>query len=283
MNTIWIVMPILIILMFLLGIGLKVESFKEVFRRPKAVLVGTFAQIILLPAVAFGVASFFELPPLFFMGMMLIACSPGGSSSNVFSMLAKGDVALSITLTAISSVVTLFTIPVIMGYVAQYVSVNSGMEISLPVGKLLVQNILLVFLPMLAGVLFKLWKKDMAQKVEKVLGKLAFPALMILASVFFFQYPDEIISNFSLLGVSVSVLILSCMLLGVVSAYLFGLKSPQRRTIVIEVGMQNAAQAIAIASSPFVFNSGPMAIPAIIYALMMNVFLLLYVAYSRRS
>lgn len=276
-------MPILIILMFLLGIGLKVESFKEVFRRPKAVLVGTFAQIILLPAVAFGVASFFELPPLFFMGMMLIACSPGGSSSNVFSMLAKGDVALSITLTAISSVVTLFTIPVIMGYVAQYVSVNSGMEISLPVGKLLVQNILLVFLPMLAGVLFKLWKKEMAQKVEKVLGKLAFPALMILASVFFFQYPDEIISNFSLLGVSVSVLILSCMLLGVVSAYLFGLKSPQRRTIVIEVGMQNAAQAIAIASSPFVFNSGPMAIPAIIYALMMNVFLLLYVAYSRRS
>lgn len=283
MNTIWIVMPILIILMFLLGIGLKVESFKEVFRRPKAVLVGTFAQIILLPAVAFGVASFFELPPLFFMGMMLIACSPGGSSSNVFSMLAKGDVALSITLTAISSVVTLFTIPVIMGYVAQYVSVNSGMEISLPVGKLLVQNILLVFLPMLAGVLFKLWKKEMAQKVEKVLGKFAFPALMILASVFFFQYPDEIISNFSLLGVSVSVLILSCMLLGVVSAYLFGLKSPQRRTIVIEVGMQNAAQAIAIASSPFVFNSGPMAIPAIIYALMMNVFLLLYVAYSRRS
>lgn len=283
MNTIWIVMPILIILMFLLGIGLKVESFKEVFRRPKAVLVGTFAQIILLPAVAFGVASFFELPPLFFMGMMLIACSPGGSSSNVFSMLAKGDVALSITLTAISSVVTLFTIPVIMGYVAQYVSVNSGMVISLPVGKLLVQNILLVFLPMLAGVLFKLWKKDMAQKVEKVLGKFAFPALMILASVFFFQYPDEIISNFSLLGVSVSVLILSCMLLGVVSAYLFGLKSPQRRTIVIEVGMQNAAQAIAIASSPFVFNSGPMAIPAIIYALMMNVFLLLYVAYSRRS
>ncbi|MBR2947512.1 MAG: bile acid:sodium symporter family protein [Bacteroidales bacterium] len=283
MNTIWIVMPILIILMFLLGIGLKVESFKEVFRRPKAVLVGTFAQIILLPAVAFGVASFFELPPLFFMGMMLIACSPGGSSSNVFSMLAKGDVALSITLTAISSVVTLFTIPVIMGYVAQYVSVNSGMEISLPVGKLLVQNILLVFLPMLVGVLFKLWKKEMAQKVEKVLGKLAFPALMILASVFFFQYPDEIISNFSLLGVSVSVLILSCMLLGVVSAYLFGLKSPQRRTIVIEVGMQNAAQAIAIASSPFVFNSGPMAIPAIIYALMMNVFLLLYVAYSRRS
>lgn len=276
-------MPILIILMFLLGIGLKVESFKEVFRRPKAVLVGTFAQIILLPAVAFGVASFFELPPLFFMGMMLIACSPGGSSSNVFSMLAKGDVALSITLTAISSVVTLFTIPVIMGYVAQYVSVNSGMEISLPVGKLLVQNILLVFLPMLAGVLFKLWKKEMAQKVEKVLGKFAFPALMILASVFFFQYPDEIISNFSLLGVSVSVLILSCMLLGVVSAYLFGLKSPQRRTIVIEVGMQNAAQAIAIASSPFVFNSGPMAIPAIIYALMMNVFLLLYVAYSRRS
>lgn len=283
MNTIWIVMPILIILMFLLGIGLKWESFKEVANRPLAVIVGSFAQIVLLPAIAFGVAYFFDLPPVFFMGLLLVACSPGGSSSNVFSMLAKGDVALSVTLTAISSVVTLFTIPVIMGFVANYVSVSSGMEIVLPVGKLLVQNILLLFVPMLAGVLFKVWKEEAALKVEKFLSKCAFPALMILASVFFIQYPEEIAANFSLLGTSVSVLILICMGLGGLISAVFKLSQAQRRTIVIEVGMQNAAQAIAIATSPFVFNNGEMAIPAIIYALMMNVLLLLYVAFLKKK
>ncbi len=283
MNTIWIVMPILIILMFLLGIGLKLESFKEILKRPLAVTVGSFSQIVLLPAAAFAIAYIFDLPPVFFMGVMLVACSPGGSSSNVFSMLAKGDVALSVTLTAISSVVTLFTIPLIMGFVANYLSVSSGVEIVLPVGKLLVQNLLLLFVPMLAGVLFKLWKEKAALKVEKILSKCAFPALMILASVFFFQYPEEIASNFTLLGSSLSALILSCMVLGWLVSALFRLSGPQKRTIIIEIGMQNAAQAIAIATSPFIFNNGEMAIPAIIYALLMNLFLLLYVAILKRK
>ena len=95
MNTVWIVMPILIVLMFLLGTDLKVKSFVDVAHNPKAVVAGMIGQIIVLPLLAFGVGWALGLSPVYFMGLVLIACCPGGSSSNVFSMLAKGDVALS--------------------------------------------------------------------------------------------------------------------------------------------------------------------------------------------
>ena len=98
MNTVWIVMPILIVLMFLLGTDLNRQAFTNVARNPKGVLVGMIGQLILLPLIAFAIAWALDLPPVYFMGLALVACCPGGSSSNVFSMLAKGDVALSVTL-----------------------------------------------------------------------------------------------------------------------------------------------------------------------------------------
>lgn len=137
MNTVWIVMPILIVLMFLLGTDLKVKSFMDVARNPKAVVAGMVGQIIVLPLLAFGVGWALGLSPVYFMGLVLIACCPGGSSSNVFSMLAKGDVALSVTLTAMSSVITLFTLPLIMDLASVFISQQSGVEVHLPVGKLL--------------------------------------------------------------------------------------------------------------------------------------------------
>ena len=282
MNTIWIVMPILIVLMFLLGIDLNREAFANVAKQPKAVLLGLAGQIVLLPLIAFAIAWALKLPPVYFMGLVLVACCPGGSSSNVFSMLAKGDVALSVTLTALSSIITLFTLPVIMAFVTDFVSSTNGMDIHLPIGKLLVQNIVLLFVPLLAGSLFRKIKPQAATKTARVLGKLAFPALMTLAAVFFLQYRREIADNFAVLGMSAALLILLAMLCSNGMSRLSGSTAAVRRTIIIEVGMQNAAQAIAIASSPFIFNSGEMALPAIIYALLMNVILLTYVYSIRR-
>ena len=281
MNTIWIVMPILIVLMFLLGIDLSKKAFADIVKNPKAVLFGLIGQVVILPIIAFGVAWLLELSPIYFMGLMLVACCPGGSSSNVFSMLAKGDVALSVTLTAFSSVITLFTLPVIMEFVSGAVSNMSGVEINLPIGKLLVQNLVLIFVPMLIGGLFKHYSSVTAEKVKKVLSKVAFPALMTLALVFFYQYKSEIIDNFAVLGLSAAALILVAMLCSSGISRIGKFNGSVRRTIVIEVGMQNAAQAIAIASSPFIFNSGEMALPAIIYALLMNVILLTYVYFIR--
>ena len=276
-------MPILFVLMFLLGTDLTKKSFTDVAKNPKGVLFGMVGQLILLPAIAFILGWMLNLPPIYFMGIVLIACCPGGSSSNVFSMLAKGDVALSVTLTALSSVITLFTLPIIMEFVSRFVSIHSDMQIELPVGKLIVQNLVLLFVPLFAGLLFKRYAPEAAVKTNKVLSKAAFPALMILAFVFFLQYTQEIYDNFLILGLTISLLILLAMLCSYTLAKISRCNQAVRRTITIEVGMQNAAQAIAIASSPFIFNSGEMAIPAIIYALMMNVILLIYVFILRKS
>lgn len=283
MNTVWIVMPILLVLMFLLGTDLDKKAFEGVTKNPRAILVGMTGQIILLPLIAFLIAWALKLPPVYFMGITLIACCPGGSSSNVFSMLAKGDVALSVTLTAISSIVTLFTLPFIMEIVAAFVSDQSGAIISLPVGKLLIQNVVLFLVPMLLGITLKKFRHETAKKVNKALSKVAFPALIVLALTFFLQYTKEIFDNFALLGLAATALILAAMLCSSLLSRAGNFGKAVRRTIVIEVGMQNAAQAIAIATSPFIFDSGEMAIPAIIYALMMNVVLLIYVAIVKRN
>ena len=276
MNTIWIVLPILIVLMFQLGIELDRGAFAGVFRRPAAVVAGLAGQLLALPLIAFGVALAFRLPPVWFMGLMLIACCPGGSSSNVFSMLAKGDVALSVMLTALSSVITLFTIPLVRGFAARFVSVHADAAIDLPAGKLLVQNIVLFFLPMAAGMAFRHWRPAAAQRAHGLLGCVAFPALMLLAAVFFVQYAGTILENLGTLGAAAGVLILLAIGAGSLLSRAFGLRKAARRTVVIEVGMQNAAQAIAIAASPLIFDNGEMAVPAIVYSLVMNVVLLAY-------
>ncbi len=276
MNTIWIVLPILTLLMFELGLNLELEDFKFFKYRPKPVVAGLIGQIIVLPALAWMIGRMFHLDPIFLIGFVLIACCPGGSSSNVFSMLARGDVALSVSLTACSSIITLFTVPLIMDWVTA--SAGSQVNVHLPVGKLVMQNIVLMFLPIAVGIAVRKRSYWVANKIHKVLSKIAFPALIFLATVFFIQNREAIVDKFAQLGLSITVLILLAMASGVLMAWLMRLNTRERRTIVIEIGMQNAAQAIAIASSPLVFNNDLIAIPAIIYALMMNIILIIYVA-----
>ncbi len=276
MNTIWIVLPILTVLMFDLGLTLKLKDFYMVVTRPKAFIVALTGQIVLLPLIAFGLGHLFHLPPLFFVGLMLIACSPGGSSSNIFSKLAGGDVALSVTLTAMSSLITLLTLPVLMGWVTA--STGSEAGITLPVGNLLKQNLLLMLLPVLLGIAVNRWWPKAAAGIDKVLSKAAFPALMLLVAVFFAQHYRTIFDNIGRVGACVTALILLAAGCAAALSHIFRISGRERRTVVIEVGMQNAAQAIALATSPFVFNNQEMAIPAILYSLMMNVVLLTYVA-----
>ena len=275
MNTIVIVLPILTLLMFDLGLALRPADFRLIAERPKAVVAGLTGQILLLPLIAWAVASGFHVAPLFLLGIMLIACSPGGSSSNVFSMLAGGDVALSVSLTAFSSVITLFTGPLIMDIATQ--QVGTEMSVHLPVGNLLVQNLVLMAVPIAIGLVIAVRNEPLAQRMHNVLKRMAFPCLILLATIFFIQNKETIIREFPQLGLCMTILILLAMGAGVGLSWLMRLTGREQRTIVIEIGMQNAAQAITVASSPFVFNNDVMAIPAIIYALMMNIILLTYV------
>ncbi len=280
MNTIFIVLPILTLLMFDLGLALKPDDFRLFVHRPQALLAGLIGQIVLLPLIAWAIGTVFHIQPLFFLGIMLIACSPGGSSSNVFSMLAGGDVALSVSLTAFSSVITLLTGPAVMDWATQ--AVGTAADIHLPVGNLLVQNLVLMAVPILIGLFISVKWASTAQRLHSVLKRLAFPCLILLATVFFVQHRETIVREFPALGLCVTVLILLSMGSGVLMSWLMRLSGREQRTIVIEIGMQNAAQAITVASSPFVFNNEVMAIPAIIYALMMNVILLTYVGIVKR-
>lgn len=285
--------------MFDLGLTLKPKDFQLMVKRPKPVLIGLVGQIILLPLIAWAIIKIagFSGPnaAFFIIGIMLVACSPGGSSSNVFSMLAKGDVALSVTLTALSSIITLFTLPLIMAWV-----MNSGQlsvvsdqfsEVSilipeerlfqLPIGKLLVQNLVLMILPIAIGFIVNLYKEQVAAKIHNVLKRIAMPALVVLVTVFFFQHKQTIVNEFGSLGLTMTALILATTGCGALLSWLFRLSTKERRTLVIEIGMQNAAQAITIACSPLIFNNEVIAIPAIIYALMMNLILLTYVGITK--
>ena len=279
--AIWIVLPILTLLMFDLGLTLRLEDFSKVFRRPWPLAVAMVGQLVLLPSIALGLAWAFHLEPVFFIGLVLIACCPGGSSSNVFSKLAGGDVALSVTLTAISSVVTLFTIPLIMSWATALVGESVG--ITLPVGNLIKQNLLLMLRPVILGIGMNYAWPEAARKTDKVLGKLAFPLLLVLITVFYIQHHKTILEHIGILGLCVTVLILVAISCSSLLSRLVRTGEQQRRTVVIEVGMQNAAQAIAIASSPFIFANEKMAIPAILYSLMMNIVLLIYVGIVRMA
>lgn len=282
MNAVWIVLPILTLLMFELGLTLEIKDFKLFCQRPYPVIAGLAGQIILLPVLAFALGYLFRLEPLYFIGLVLIACSPGGSSSNIFSMIAKGDVALSVSLTAFSSIITLFTIPFIMEFATQMAGGDGGMTIHLPVGSLIIQNLLLMLLPIAAGVLTKHYCTKAAGRIHKVLSKIAFPALILLATIFFIQHHETIASQFGRLGFCISMMILLAMGGGYLISRLTRLNKKEQRTLIIEIGMQNAAQSIAVASSPFIFNNDIIAIPAIIYALMMNIILLIYVGVVKR-
>ena len=294
MNAIFIVLPILTLLMFDLGLTLKPQDFKLIAQRPKPVIIGLVGQIILLPLIAWLIiqilstfhtfrscpwAENFQLSTLFIIGIMLVACSPGGSSSNVFSMLAKGDVALSVTLTACSSIITLFTLPLIMTWVTA--SVGEATDIHLPIGNLLIQNIVLMVVPIAIGFVVNIFREQAAQKIHNVLKRIAMPALVLLVTVFFFQHKQTIVEEFTSLGLTMSILILATTGCGALLAWLLKLTTKERRTLVIEIGMQNAAQAITIACSPLIFNNEIIAIPAIIYALMMNLILLAYVGIAK--
>lgn len=280
MNPILLVIPILSVLMFDLGLTLTGSDFTRLMRQPRAVLVGLAGQLILLPLVAAALVLVFRPRAEFALGFVLLACCPGGSSSNIFSKLAGGNVALSVTMTALSSVLTLFTLPVLMDVAVDWIQADYA-GIHLPVGNLVVQNIVLMALPILLGIAVRRLAPRVAAKTDRVLSRLAFPALMLLAGIFFVQHHATIGEHIGSLGLMALLLIVTASTVGAFVGKVTGLEKRERRTIVIEIGMQNAAQAIAIATSPFVLANEVVAIPAVIYALIMNVVLLCYVGVIR--
>ena len=266
----------------MLGMGLTLlpEDFQRVTRYPKSVVIGLVCQLILLPIVGFLIASSVPMQPEIAVGLMVLALCPGGPSANLVTYLAKGDVALAVTLTAFSSVITVFTIPLFVNLSLQYF-VGQNAAIALPIGQTMLQIFVIALVPVGLGMLIRQKFPDLARRLEKVANRLAtiFLALIILAIVL--REWNRLPSLIAQVGIAVVLLNVVSVLVGFWFGKLFNLKFAQRLCIAIDMGIQNGTLAIAITAG--LLKNPDMAIPAAVYSLFMYVTAIFAIFYGRRS
>jgi BASS family bile acid:Na+ symporter len=251
-----------------MGLGLTLNDFKRVLVEPKAVILGLIAQLIMLPVVGFLLASIFPLAPELAVGLMILAACPGGSTSNMITYLVKGNVALSITLTAISSLITVFTIPLVINFSMENF-MGKGVALQLPFGKTVVQIAVVTLIPITIGMLLHHYLPKFAMTVEKGVKWLSLFFLGLIIVGLLLKERDNVASFFLQVGGVTLTLNILTMALGYGLSTLSNLDKPSSKSITVEVGIQNGTLAIAIASTPTLLNMPMMAIPAAIYALIM--------------
>jgi bile acid:Na+ symporter, BASS family len=258
----------LFIIMLGMGLGLKTDDFKQVLIEPFAVLVGLIAQLIMLPIVGFVVATIFSLTPELAVGVIILAACPGGATSNLVTYLIQGNVALSITLTAISSLITVFSIPLVVNLAMQhFMAANSSLQ--LPFVKTVIQIAVITIIPVTLGMGIHYYLPPFAAKVEKWVKWLSLFFLALIIFGLLLKEKANIPTFLLQVGGVTLVLNILTMALGYALATLSKLTSKNAKTITVEVGIQNSTLAIAIASSPALLNTPSMAIPAAIYSLIM--------------
>ena len=258
----------LFIIMLGLGLGLTINDFKRVIVTPKAIGLGLLAQLILLPVVGFMLAKVFVLSPELAVGLIILAACPGGPTSNLMTYLAKGNVALSITLTAISSLITVFTIPVVVN-LAMTLFLDEGSTLQLPIVSTVIQIAAIVLIPVSLGMAIRRRMPRVAIQIEEWVKWLSLGFLGLIIAGLMIRERANIVSFFLQVGWVTFTLMAIAMSLGYSIAKLARLDEPSATSITIEVGIQNGTLAIAIASSPAFLGNPVMAIPAAIYALLM--------------
>jgi bile acid:Na+ symporter, BASS family len=269
----------LAIIMLGMGLSLVPEDFQRVKKYPKAVLIGLISQLIFLPIIGFIITKVVPMQPTIAMGLMIVALCPGGVSSNVITFLAKGDVALSVTLTAFSSVITVFTIPV-LGNLAYQHFIGQTAAIALPIGATILQIFLMTLLPIGLGMGVRQIFPEVARRLEKVTNRLAVAFLALIILILIIREWNSLPGFIVQVGVAVVLLNSISMLAGFYTSKLFNLNSPQQVCIAIEVGIQNGTLAIAITAG--LLNNPDMAVPAAVYSLFMNVTGLIAISYGRK-
>ena len=258
----------LFIIMLGMGLGLTLDDFKRVLVEPKAVIVGLIAQLIWLPLVGFGLATVFPLSPELAVGVMLLAACPGGPTSNMLSYLIKGDVALSITLTAITTLITVFTIPLVVNLSMQNF-MGEETALQLPLASTVLQIAIITLIPISIGMILHHYTPKLAAEVEKSVKWLSLFFLGLIIVGLLVKERANVPSFFLQVGWVTLTLNIIMMALGYQLAMVSQLDRSQAKSITVEVGIQNGTLAITIASTPTLLNMPTMAIPAAIYALIM--------------
>ena len=258
----------LFIIMLGMGLGLTLADFKRVFIYPKAVALGLIAQLIILPLVGFGLASIFPLTSELAVGLMILAVCPGGPTSNLVTYLARGNVALSITLTASSSLITVFTIPLVLNLSMQHF-MGEGTAIQLPFLKTVIQIAVITLIPVTIGMLLHHYVPQVAANLEKSVKWLSLFFLGLIIVGLLVQERANVMTFFLQVGWVTLTLNAVTMALGYGIGTLARLGHRTVTAIAVEVGIQNGTLAITIASAPAMLGRPTMAIPAAIYSLLM--------------
>ncbi len=267
MDTGTIILAIaLIIIMFGMGLSLVKDDFIRLFQHPKAVIVGLVNQIILLPVIAYVLISLLNVETDIAIGIMILAACPGGPTSNLITYLAKGDIGLSISLTTVNSLITIFTIPFVIDFALnQFLEADEMVQIN----KLqtVIQIFVIVIIPVSLGMALKNAKPIFADKMNKPV-KIASGAVLFLVIIgLVIKKKEELIPYLKQAGLTALVLNIATMLVGLATAKIAKLSLAQSRTISIESGIQNGTMAIAIASG--VLMNDNYAIAPAVYSLIM--------------
>lgn len=264
------VLPVVIgLIMFNQGLSLSISDFKSIFSSPKSLIIGLFCQMVILPLIAFLLAFVSGLPAEIKVGIVIIAACPGGATSNLITYLLKGDVALSIPLTSINSILILFTIPGII-YLATTTFFSTETYIALPFLQTILKILFMIILPTFLGVLTRMRLTNLADKLDKYMKYLTTTLLAVVYVFTIFESKSDAdisIETYWLTAPFVVILNVSGMLSGFFIAILTKLGKKKTITFVVEIGIQNSALAITLASSKVFLGDTLMAIPAVIYGM----------------
>jgi BASS family bile acid:Na+ symporter len=255
-------------IMFAVGITLVPADFTRLFEQPRAVLAGLIGQFLLLPALAWAMSIAFHLSPQMAVGLVILGACPGGASAALITHLARGSAALSVTLTAITSLVALVSMPIVVqAAMRHFLGADSPIEFS--VAKLVRGVFFITTVPVAAGMLLRAWRARLADRLQAVLGRIATTLFVLIVIATFASQREALLANLATVGPAAASLNLGVMFGGAGLAFAFGLGRRDAIAITSECCLHNAALGIFIATT--VLATPALAVPSVVYALIMNV------------
>ena len=268
----------LAIIMFGLGLGLTAQDFLRVVKNPKDFFIGFLSQVILLPIVAIILISFISLPIEIAMGVMVIAAAPGGVTSNILTKFADGDVALSVTLTAVVSLLCIITVPLIIFNSANYLGIEIVKEISMI--NIAIKMFFVVTVPVLFGMIVRSLMTEFIITKTLLIQRLSIILFLIVFISIWIEEWDKIISFITRAGLIAFILNLTMIFLGYYIAKVFASGIPQRKCISLECGLQNGTLAVFVATQ--LFDDIVFMVPTAAYALIMFLTSIIFVLVVRK-
>ena len=268
----------LAIIMFGLGLGLTTSDFARVIKMPRDFLVGFLSQVILLPIIAFGLILIIPMPIEIAMGVMIIAAAPGGVTSNVLTKFANGDVALSVSLTAVVSLLGIFIVPIIVFNSANFIGIEITKEISIL--NIAVKMFFVVTMPVLFGMIARTLMTDFIRSKTLIIQRLSIILFLIVFISIWVEEWDKIVSFIARAGLVTGILNLVMIFVGYYVAKMFASGVPQRKCISLECGLQNGTLAVVVATQ--LFDEMVFMVPTAAYALIMFVTSIFFVLIVRK-